>query len=207
MERERRGSSRHGRQAGFTLAELVIVVGIIVVMSAIALPAIGRWIRNYKIRGAADQVAAEIQQAKLLAVKKNVNFGVVFVVLTETTYQYFMEDVPLKGQAQDYADSQQGTIRTLPPGVIFTPGVGTNDAGFRFNRLGAMCDPDTGLVTCPDLADSNITPAPTGNFVSVVTANPDPSLNGARIAFSEPASGLTMALMVTPGGRVAVLNR
>lgn len=63
--------------AGFTLAEIVVVVGIIGVMSAMAIPMISRYVRNYTIRGAAEQVAAEIQTAKQLAVKKNVNFGVV----------------------------------------------------------------------------------------------------------------------------------
>jgi prepilin-type N-terminal cleavage/methylation domain-containing protein len=195
-----------GRQSGFTILELVIVIAIILVMSAMALPAIGHWVRNYKIRGAADQVAAEIQAAKLLAVKKNVNFGVVFVVLTDRTYQFFMEDIPLVGQRQDYATSQQGAIRTLPDGVNFTPGGAVNDAGFRFNRLGAMCDPD-GSAPCPALSGSNITPPPTGNFVSFVSADPDPARNGAQIAFNQVTTGLTMTLVVTPGGRVAVLNR
>ena len=201
-----RKTRRGSRQSGFTILELVIVIAIILIMSAVALPAIGHWVRNYKIRGAADQVAAEIQAAKLLAVKKNVNFGVVFVVLTETTYQYFMEDIPLSGIRQQYPTSQQGAIRTLPDGVTFTPGGVVNDAGFRFNRLGAMCDPDTGLVTCPDLSGSNITPAPTGNYVTFESGG-DPTDDGAQIAFSQTSTGLTMSLRVTPGGRVAVLNR
>ena len=131
----------------------------------------------------------------------------VFVILSETTYQYFMEDIPLSGVRQQYATSQQGAIRTLPAGVVFAPGAGTNDAGFRFNRLGAMCDPDTTQISCPDLGDSNITPPPTGNFVSVGTGNADPTLNGAQIEFNQASTGLTMTLVVTPGGRVAVLNR
>jgi prepilin-type N-terminal cleavage/methylation domain-containing protein len=196
--------ARNQGQTGYTMVEILVVAGIIAVMSAIAIPGIGRYLRNYQIRGAAQQVAAEIQAAKLLAVKKNVNFGVVFVVLSETTYQYFMEDKPLEGVPQDYADAFQGAIRTLPSGVAFTPGVGVNDAGFRFNRLGAMCDPD-GSVTCPDLSDSAITPAPTGNYVSFVSGSG--SLDGAHIDFSQPSSGLTMTLVVNPGGRVTVLNK
>jgi prepilin-type N-terminal cleavage/methylation domain-containing protein len=198
---------RWGSQTGFTILELVIVIAIILIMSAVALPAIGHWFRNYTIRGAATQVAAEIQAAKLLAVKKNVNFGVVFVVLSDTTYQYFMEDIPLSGVRQDYATSQQGAVRTLPSGVTFTPAVGVSDAGFRFNRLGAMCDPATGLVTCPDLSESDITPPPAGNYVSFVTGQADPMQNGAQIAFNQTSTGLTMTLVVTTGGRVAVLNR
>jgi hypothetical protein len=207
MEHPRRASSGPEASRGFSLIELIVVAAIIIALVAIALPAIAHWMRNYAVRSAASEVAAEIQAAKLLAVKKNVNFGVVFVVLSDSTFQYFMEDRPLLGQRQDYAGSQQGTIRRLPNGVTFNPGVGVNDAGFRFNRLGAMCDPDAGQVGCPDLGGSNITPPPTGNYVSFVTGDADPMRNGAQIVFTHALTGVTMTLVVTPGGRVAVLNR
>jgi hypothetical protein len=82
--------------------------------------------------------------------------------------------------------------------------VGVTDAGFRFNRLGAMCDPDGG-ITCPNLVDSAITPPPTGNYVSFVSGSG--TLDGAHIDFSHTITGLTMTLVVSPGGRVQVLNR
>ena len=208
METDRSGRNPvTRRQAGFTLIEILVVVGIILVMAGTAIPAIGRFIRNYQIRGAAEEVAAEVQAAKLLAVKKNVNFGVVFVVLSDRTYQYFMEDIPLSGIRQLYAGSQQGRIRTLPGTVTFDPAGGA-DAGFRFNRLGAMCDPDASdPLTCPDLADSAITPPPTGNYVAMVTGNANPTLDGAQIKLIQSDTGLRRTLVITPGGRVAVLDR
>ena len=193
---------------GFTLMELMVVVGIIGVIAAVALPAIGLYIRNYKIRGAADQVAGEIQTAKLTAIKKNVNFGVVFVVLTDSTYQYFVEDGTPAGLRQDYPTAQRGPIRTLPIGINFAAAAVGPDVGFRFGRLGGMCNPDlTTPDTCRDLSLSNIDPVPTGSYIGFDAANPDPTLQGAVITLAQSSNSLTRRLVVTPGGRVRVLNR
>jgi prepilin-type N-terminal cleavage/methylation domain-containing protein len=109
------------RRAGFSLTELVVVVGLVAIMIAIALPAIGRFIRNYRIRGAMDQVAVEIGRARMTAIGKNANPGVAFVVADNNSYRWIRE-VPAPG-LPDY-----GPLRDLPMGVQFTAGV---HSGFR----------------------------------------------------------------------------
>src|SRR4051812_41937734 len=84
--------SRSSPSAGFTLIELLVVMGIIGLAAALSLPAIGRFIRNYRIRGATQQVAGEVQAARNRAIGKNVNLGVVFLTLSPTTYQWAVED-------------------------------------------------------------------------------------------------------------------
>ena len=81
-------------QAGFTLVELLTVVAIIGLLSAVAVPAIARYMRNYRIRGAAQQVAGEIGAARTKAIARNTNLGVLFVTLSSSTYRWVIQDDP-----------------------------------------------------------------------------------------------------------------
>jgi type II secretory pathway pseudopilin PulG len=53
------------------MVELLIVVGIIVVVSAISLPTVTRSIRTYRLNGTAANVASSLQLARLSAVRMN----------------------------------------------------------------------------------------------------------------------------------------
>jgi Tfp pilus assembly protein FimT len=67
-----------GSEAGLTLCELIIVFGVIICLIAIASPHMARLSSGYKLRGAAREVATDLQYARLLAVKENRAFQVVF---------------------------------------------------------------------------------------------------------------------------------
>src|SRR4030095_15019601 len=105
-------------QSGFTLLELLVVVGIIAVMAAVGLPAIGRYFRTYQIRNAAREVASEIQTARTKAIMKNVNWGVLFVTLSPNTYRIVIEDDP--GTPAMRTLNIMDPVRTLPGDVLFS---------------------------------------------------------------------------------------
>ncbi len=64
------------RSRGLTLIELIITLGILATLLAIAAPSIDLFSSSYKLRGAAREVATDLQFARLLAVKENKDFRV-----------------------------------------------------------------------------------------------------------------------------------
>jgi prepilin-type N-terminal cleavage/methylation domain-containing protein len=193
---------------GFSLVELLVVVGVIAIMAAVSLPMISGYLRHYKIRGGAQEVAAEIQSARGKAIGKNVNWGVVFVTLDAETYRWVIEDDqnPNDGMettrptlATVMADARQaGPVLSLPLGVQFSqacttgmPGGTTWDVGMRFNRLGAWCDPNASAANCPALT-------------GVGTAFVKSTGAGAAICLMQSTTGLSKVVTITNGGRVVI---
>jgi type IV fimbrial biogenesis protein FimT len=160
------------RQAGFSLIELLAVVGIIAIVSAVSLPAIARYIRNYRIRAAGQQVASELNAARTKAIMKNVNLGVVFLIVSPTTFRYVIEDRQTAGTDPALRDQvsailgdatlaadQVGPLRTLPTSVTFgttCPGFAATDRGVRFNRLGGWCNPGSSPTACPEIDTGSV---------------------------------------------------
>jgi len=69
---------------GFTLMELVITLAVLAILLTIATPSLDMFSSAYKLRGAAREVATDLQFARLLAVKENKNIQVAF---NPTSYQ------------------------------------------------------------------------------------------------------------------------
>jgi type IV fimbrial biogenesis protein FimT len=63
---------------GFSLLEVVFVVALIGIMSAISVPMINQWIPNYRIKGAARDIHGAAMKAKGEAVKRNINIALTF---------------------------------------------------------------------------------------------------------------------------------
>jgi type II secretory pathway pseudopilin PulG len=153
---------------------MVVVAAIIGVMAAVALPSITGYIRIYRLRSGVQQVASEVQTARMKAISKNTNSGVLLVVLSNNTYQWRLQDLPNPNPwvdrtfsppsaapppltpaplAWDDPGSERGRVRTLPRDIVFdlappAPAPAPNTCLMRFTRLGMFNNPPQ-TPACP----------------------------------------------------------
>lgn len=62
---------QQGRTGGFSLVELLIVVFVVMVILAVAVPNVLLTVSNLKLRGSANDLAGLMQQARIMAAKNN----------------------------------------------------------------------------------------------------------------------------------------
>ena len=76
------------KESGFSLMEMMLVIAMIALLTAIAMPNMLGWREGAKLRGAAQNLRGDLQLAKLKAVQEG---GPVAVLFSGNEYQVFVD--------------------------------------------------------------------------------------------------------------------
>jgi prepilin-type N-terminal cleavage/methylation domain-containing protein len=98
---------------GFTLTELMIVVTIMGVLLAVSTPALSRYYSNWRLNGAAAQMAMSMRAARSAAVNKDID--AVFLFDKDAGQYHILEDT--NGNGDPDAGERESSVQDLPKGV------------------------------------------------------------------------------------------
>jgi prepilin-type N-terminal cleavage/methylation domain-containing protein len=140
--------ARWSRQAGLTLSELLVVVSIISVVVGLSLPSFSRALDNAKLKGAAQQLVALYQDARLRATQNDASYE----VLVSTAGVH-----PARACVDLNADGQCGASE---PAAVFSGPVALNNNGVPLLMGRKILGFDPQSTENSHMVDGNNSPAP-----------------------------------------------
>jgi type II secretory pathway pseudopilin PulG len=206
----KRNHPRRGRIGGFSIIELLIVLFVVMVIAAIAIPNILSAVSNMRLRGSAGDLAGLMQQARIMAAKNNTTYSIrygtrngaqiAFIDLTNTgvwaataTVNGVVTDEPLiefSGTTVPASGAPSGS-GGQPSAYVLAGDTGSgsydNTKTLGFTGRGLPCNYDT--TTTPATCST----PPANYFVYYLT---DTRVGGAGWA----------AVVVTKGGRTKIVT-
>jgi prepilin-type N-terminal cleavage/methylation domain-containing protein len=150
------------KQNGFTIYELLTVIGIIAILAVIAVPNMISWRSEAKLRGASNNLRADLQMAKLRALREK---AIVAVIFTANGYNIFIDNGTGANAGNWNLDADESFLRNrqLPAGVSIalptsfdSPNNRTRFNGRGFPDPATLTGGLTGTVTLENLRGSQM---------------------------------------------------
>lgn len=134
-------------KSGFTLVEMMVVIAVAGVLTAIAIPTYIAWLPRHRANGAARQLFTDLQYARMRAISENNDYKVEFDT-GNNLYKVYDDTVLVKtinigehsGIAYGYSSSTNWNGDTISSSVTFTgtpPSVTFQPTG-RANKNGSI---------------------------------------------------------------------
>jgi len=138
MPREKDGAVIAHPRRGFTTLELLVVISILLILAAIALPNLSGWARNQRLKGVTRDLMSHFQFARLEAIKRSTTIALAFNPGAGEVgnYTIFVDDGAGGGTAGNLIQDNgaEATLRRaiMPSGVTLTSTTFTADqAGYN----------------------------------------------------------------------------
>ena len=147
------------RMEGFSLTELMMVICVLAIISAIATPSLLSWRSSAKLRGAAANLKGDMELARLKAIQVN---DTVVIHFTNNSYKVFKDD---GSGVYDPGEALYGA-RTLPAGVkidLDKTSFGASGDSARFKGRGTAVPGSAVLVNVKE-TEKNVTVSSLGRI-------------------------------------------
>jgi len=188
--------TQDNKQRGFTLLELMITMGVIVAMTAAIVPNINTSIQNYRLYASAQEIASQLQSARLRAVRGNT----MCTFLMSASGRQFGIDVDGDGAISSSSDVVLSLNNNVSFSNLSTPPISGATTLSNGTRTGIGFTPRGTLTAVassglPDYNPANLAasgyaiyPSNTRNHFAAITVSP---LGRIRTWTSTSSSGAT----------------
>jgi type IV fimbrial biogenesis protein FimT len=129
------------RNSGFTAYELMVTMAILGIFATVTMPSFLNWLTSHRLRGAAINLMADMEMAKIRAIRENTFVAVQFGT---DQYRIFVDNGSGGGVAGDWIQNGNERLvidRPLPAGVnIPLAGFTLANQRVRFTSRGLPAD-------------------------------------------------------------------